>query len=125
MAEKGILTNEQEKAIAKAIDEAIKLKGIPELVDGYAAKAIITLVDDSLIEKINLKPELKEQIGLLVDAAIAENVPLAEEIGSNIINTLVDVPGIDEDAEAVLFEGAVKIIVAAIITKLCKKSAQD
>jgi len=119
--EKGILTSKQESAIAKMIDDAIQLKGLLELVDGYAAKAIVTLVDDNLINKLNIDPDLKVKIGELADAAINENIELCESIGSDILNSLIDIPGVEEDQEAVLFEGALKIIVASII-KYVKKS---
>jgi hypothetical protein len=120
-SDKGILNREQEKAFARLIDDAIKAKGLVELFDGYAARAIIVIVDDELIEKLKLAPGLKEKLGNLADAALAENVDDAEVIGAAILNMLVDIPGLDEDAEAVMFEGAVKIIVGAVISALKKK----
>lgn len=115
MSEKGWLTNDQEKLIAKAIDKAIDAKGLVELVDGYVAKAVVTLVDDKLLDGINVSSEIKVQVGDLADAALSENVELAESIGVDIINSLIDIPGLDESSEGVLLEGAVKLIVASVI----------
>lgn len=122
--EKGVLSKNQEKQFAEAIDKAIKGKGLVELVDGYAAKALITFIDDAGIEKLNLKPELKERLGDLADAAIAEDIEGAEVIAADIINQLVDIPGLEEDAEAVLIEGAVKLAVGALIAALRKKNKE-
>lgn len=121
MSEKGILTRDQEKAFAKLVDDSIKAKGLVELFDGYAARSLITLIDDEGIERLNLKPELKNKLGVLADAALSEDIETAETVGAEIINMLVDIPGLDEDAEAVMFEGAVKILVGAVVTALKKK----
>lgn len=115
MGDKGFLTNDQEKQLAKIIDDAIKAKGLLELVDGFAAKALITVIDDAVLNKINLSDALKFNIQALIDAALNEDVEEAQDIASDIINDLVDVPGLDEDTEGLLIKGAVEFVVAAII----------
>lgn len=113
MEYKGIFTKQQEKAIAEAIDGAIKFKGLAEVIDGYMAKALVSVLDDSLLERINMSQEIKESLGRLADATIAKDVDTVEVLCSVLINDLVDVPGIDEDAEAVIFSGVVQIIVGS------------
>lgn len=115
MGEKGFLTKEQEKKLAQIVDNAIKAKGFLELIDGYAAKIIITIIDDTALDKVNLSDELKEKIQDLVDAAMAENVDVAEDIASDIINDLVDIPVLDDATEGMLIKGAIEFLVAAII----------
>ena len=114
----GILTKQQEKVLAGWVDDAIKLKGILELVDGYAARVIISIVDNTGLDK--LPEELKSDLGELITAAMNKDVGLIKEKAALIIDNLIDIPGIDDEAEAILFEGAVKIIVGAIL-KLFEK----
>ena len=108
----GILTKQKEKVLAGWVDDAIKLKGILELVDGYAARVIISIVDNSGLDK--LPDELKESLNKLVTAAIDKDLQKVEAEAIIILDSLLDIPGLDDEAEALLFEGAVKIIVGAI-----------
>jgi hypothetical protein len=113
MEEKGILTLEQEKKLAELLDNAVKLKGVLELIDGYVFKAVITFVDDKYIDKLAV--DIKTKLAALVDAVMAENVELAETLAADLINTLIDIPGLDEEAEGLLFKGIIEILVGAIV----------
>lgn len=109
---KGILNSEQEHKLAKIIDDALTLKGIAELADGLFFRAVITVVDDTLVDKL---PEpVKENLSALATACIDEDVDAAEMIAADLLNSLIDIPGLDEDAEKLLFKGAVEIIVASV-----------
>ena len=114
--EKGILTSEQEKQLSQIVDNVLKLKGLLELVDGFLAKVLISLLDDVVVDK--LKTEVKIELAALVDAVFANDVPLAEELAAQILNDLVDIPGLDEEAEGLIFKGAIELIVGAILSKL-------
>jgi hypothetical protein len=122
--EKGILTLEQEQKLGILLDDAIKLKGwIPELLDGYVFKAIITLVDDTFIDK--LQEDLKVKLAALADAVMAEDIELSETLSTDIINELVDIPGLDEGAEGLIFKAVIEITVGAVIKWIVsKKSAK-
>ena len=109
---KGIFTKEQERVLASMLDEAIKMKGLLEIVDGYLLKGIITIVDDEYIDK--LKPELKLQLQELATACIAEDVALAGTLVGDLLNTLIDIPMLDETSEGLLFKGAVNLIIGAV-----------
>jgi len=111
--ENGILTVEQEKKLASLLDDAIKLKGILELIDGYVFKAVITFLDDKVVDK--LKEDIKIKLAALVDAVLAEDVDLAETLATDLVNALIDIPGLDEEAEGLIFKGVIEILVGAII----------
>lgn len=114
--EKGILTSAQEKELAQMLDDVLKLKGVLELIDGFLAKTLITLLDDTIVDK--LKTELKVKLATLVDAAIAKDVELSEKIASEILADLIDIPGLDEESEGLIFKGAIELIVGAILARL-------
>lgn len=111
--EKGILTLLQEKKLASLLDDAIKLKGVLELIDGYVFKALITLLDDTYVDK--LKEDIKIKLAALVDAVLAEDVELSETLAADIINGLVNIPGLDEEAEGLIFKSIIEILVAAVL----------
>lgn len=117
--ESGILTREQEQKLAEIVDEALKLKGILELIDGYLARVLTTLLDDKIIDK--LKEDLKIQLAALVDAAFAGDLELAETLTTNLINSLVDIPALDETSEGLIFRGAIDLAVGAIIAWIEKR----
>lgn len=116
--ESGILTTVQEKQLAEMVDNALKFKGILELIDGYVAKILITYLDDKVLDK--LKDELKVKLAALVDAVMAEDIELSETLAAEIINGLVDIPGLDEEAEGLIFKGLIEIAVGAILHKLAE-----
>lgn len=114
MEEKGIFTLEQEKKLASLLDDVVKLKGvILELIDGYVFKAVITLVDDMFIDKI--KEEIKIKLAALVDAVLAEDVELAETLATDLVNSLIDIPGLEEEAEGLIFKGVIELLAGAIL----------
>lgn len=111
----GILTDEQQKFLAKLLDDKIKLNGLLEIVDGFIFNAIIVLLDDKLVEK--LKNEIKKPLSELVQAIMNEQYDLVAEIAPELLNTLINIPGIDETAESVLFKGLVEMLIALIVDK--------
>lgn len=113
MEEKGILTPEQEKKLAELLDNVIKLKGVLELIDGYVFKALITFLDDKFADQIKI--EIKLKLAELVDAVLAEDVEGAETLAAEVINMLIDVPGLDEESEGLLFKGIVQLLVGVIV----------
>lgn len=112
MTNKGFLTPAQEQKLSEMLDGVIKLKGIPEFLDGFMIKATLALLDDTYADK--LKEEVKVKLSALVDAAINEDVPQAETLASEVINELVNIPGLEEEDEALIFKGVIEISVGAI-----------
>jgi hypothetical protein len=113
MEEQGILTLEQEKKIASLLDDLLKLKGFLELVDGYVFKAILTFIDNKYVDKLSV--DIKTKLAALVEAVMAENVELAETLTTDLMNTLIDIPGLDEESEGLLFKGVIELVVGAIL----------
>jgi hypothetical protein len=122
MAEKGILTTEQEKTLAGLLDDAIKLNGIMEFIDGFVFKAVITFIDDTYLDK--LKEDIKIQLASVVDAVMADDVPLAEQRVTDLVNSLIDIPGLDEETEGLIFKGVIEILVGAILKWIEGKKEQ-
>ena len=108
--EEGILTSEQEKTLSALLDDAIKLKGVAEFVD------------DKFIDK--LKEEIKIKLAALVEAVMAEDVELAEQLATELVNSLIDIPGLDEESEGLLFKGVIEIIVGAILQWIESKKGE-
>jgi hypothetical protein len=112
--EKGILTALQEKKLAELLDNAIKLKNLfLEVIDGYVFKAVITLVDDTFIDKLSI--DIKTQLAAIVDAILADDVELAETLTADLMATLVSVPGLDKESEGLLFKGVIEVFAGAIL----------
>jgi hypothetical protein len=111
--EKGILTAAQEAKLASMLDDAIKLKGFLEIIDGFVFKAVITFVDDNYLDK--LSTDIKTQLAAIVDAVLANNVDQAETLVADMLTTLVNVPGLDKTTEGLLFKGVVELLAGAIL----------
>lgn len=110
---KGIFTSDEEKKLAGLLDDAIKLKGVLELVDGVVFKALLTLLDDQFINKL---PEgLKEKLSAIAKAVMAEDVELAETLASDLINGLIDVPVLDEESEGLIIGALIRLIVSSVL----------
>lgn len=112
----GILTPAQEAQLAKWLDELIKLKGFWGLIEEYFFKAIITLVDDKLLDK--LKTDLKVKLAALVTAAMNGDVAGAEQMATDLLVSLITIPGIDSTVEGLIFGAAIQMLVAAILNHL-------
>ena len=122
MEEKGILTQEQEKRLAELLDDVIKLKGFLELLDGYVFKALITFLDDKFADQI--KVEIKIKLAELVDAVLAEDIETAQDLAAEVINMLIDVPGLDEESEGLLFKGIIQLLVGVVLDWINKKKGE-
>lgn len=119
MAEKGILTVVQEKKLSEILDSAVKVSGIFEFIDGYLFKILLTFLDDTYADKLSV--EIKTELGQLADALMASDWDAAENVATSIINRLIDIPGLDEDAEGLLFKGIVEIIIGAVLKLIGQK----
>ncbi len=110
---KGILTSAQESKFAELLDKVVKVGGLLEFIDGYIFKALITFLDDKYADKLAV--EIKEMLSKLIDAVLNEDVEGAEQIATDIINKLVDIPVLDEEAEGLLFNGVIEMLVGAVL----------
>lgn len=114
---KGILTPEQENFIAKLLDEKIKFKNpILESMDRMAFKAIITVIDNNLIDRI--PEDWKNPLEPILDDAIAEKWEDAASKIATLANEKIDIPGLDEISEQLIFEAITKLVLGLIMGKI-------
>lgn len=117
--DKGILTVVQEKKLAQILDDAVKVSGVFELIDGYLFKILLTFLDDTYADKLSV--EIKTELGQLAEALMASDWDAAELVATSIINRLVNIPGLDEDSEGLLFKGIIEIVVGAVLKLIGQK----
>jgi hypothetical protein len=125
---KGILSAAEEKQFAEFLDGLIdftKFKGVAwkfvEMFDGKLFQVAVEYLDDNLGEKI--PAHFKEDTNALVKAVIEKDVDKVQLYSARILNTLIDVPYLTEDAEAILI-GAVMEGLVKVIQDWAKKNAE-
>ena len=114
--EKGILTKSLESLVANWLDDVVKLKRLGESIDGIAFKMAITQLDDYFGDKI---PEPYKTTIQTVATTIFEekDYNLAVSIGLTFMDSQIDIPGIDDETELLIFKG-LETIIFAILAKL-------
>jgi len=122
MSDKGILTKVVEEKLAAKLDELVKLKGIWESVDGLAFKLTLSALDDNLGEKI---PEPYKSGLTSLFTAVLDEGDYETAVGNafEFLDNVVDIPGLDDETEAMLFEGLATFVIA-IILKIKKHEAE-
>lgn len=124
MAEKGLLTRDQEKFFGKLIVDGLELKGLPGLAARFGIPILIKTVDDNYGDKIEdpwrgyltqliTKLQLALEDGVLTEEELDDLLNLAAEI----LNAEIDIPLLDETSELIIFTQTLKLI-AAFIFKL-------
>lgn len=114
--EKGILTAKLEGILADKLDELVKLKGIWESVDGIAFKIVITTIDNNVAEKIP-EPYKTEVRDLLTEILDEKDYAAACDKAADMIDKLIDIPGLDDDTERLIFTGIFTAI-AGLLAKI-------
>lgn len=114
--EKGILTADLESKLAKMLDDVVKLSGILEAVDGTAFKLVISAIDNNVAEKI---PEpYKTKIAEILSEVVAEkDYSEACMKAAAFVDELVDIPGLDDPTENMIFVGVFTVI-AGLLAKI-------
>jgi len=119
---KGFLTPEQEELLAKALDEFLKFKNaIIEKFDGPVALIVIKGVDNRFADRIN--PEWKTPLIPVIDKALEGDVEETRRLVTDLINQKIDIPGIQEDIELMMFDGFTRFAAAAVAWYLERKKA--
>ena len=70
------------------------------------------------------KSQRAQSVAALVDAVLAEDVEAATQLATDLMNSLIDIPGLDEEAEGLLFKGVLEIIVGAILSWIEQKTEE-
>lgn len=120
--ELGFFTVEHEKAYSELIDGMHKGKGIVEIVDGYAARFFIGWLDNDIlqrhvIDRFAISDEVVEYVRTMSDHVLAKDYNAAAEVGAEVLNSFIDIPGIREDEEGMIFSGLLSMLVGLITRK--------
>jgi len=114
--EKGILTSALESKLAEKLDELVKLKGVLEAVDGTAFKIAITAIDNNVADKIP-EPYKTTIAEVLVDILEDKDYHSACLKAGQFLDDLIDIPGIDDPTEQMIFLGIFTVI-AGLLAKI-------
>lgn len=102
---KGILSKKDEKWLSKFLDEAIKLKGIAEAVDGFAFRILIVTLDNIVIEKY-VPEDWQNPIEKLIELGKAR-----DKAGiAAFLDSKIDLPWVSDVAEIAIFNSVVTFI---------------
>jgi hypothetical protein len=118
----GFLTSDQEKLLVEALDEFLKFKNaIMEKMDGPVALVVIRGVDNRFAERVH--PEWKTPLIPILDKALEGDIEETRRLVTDLINQKIDIPGIQEDVELMMFDGFTRFAVAAVAWYLERKRA--
>ncbi len=118
----GFLTPEQEKLLAEALDEFLKFKNaIMEKMDGPVALVVIRGVDNRFADRIH--HEWKTPLFPILDKALEGDIEETRRLVTDLINQKIDIPGIQEDVELMMFDGFTRFAAAAVAWYLERKRA--
>ena len=121
--EKGLLTTEQEAQFGVILDELVdftKFKGfVWKLIEPFDHKLFasgIGLLDDTLGDKVpaSLKPSAQQ----FVMAVINKDQEGIVTYGTLLLNMLIDIPKLTEEAEAIIIANMLTALVQIIFIKL-------
>lgn len=122
--EKGILTKELEGLVVKGLDKLIKAKGVAEAGSDMIIRMFVPLVDNHIADRLkdSIKLPLREAGGLLVEEKYEE----AAVKFADVLNAMIDIPGVDELIEEKIarkqFEVFVLLIQAVLDSKKNKEN---
>lgn len=115
MSELGILTAKQEKWLTDFIISVAKFKGVKKYVAKLALSYGFKYLDDQLAEE-KIKDELKLTIKTVLDYAIADDT----EGLKNYVNSLVDIPALDEEDEANIINALIVLVLKKVKAEVNK-----
>lgn len=110
---KGILSEALEAKAGIMLDDLVKLKGVPEALDGVFFTTVIKILDNTLGEKIP-EPYKSEVAKLLVEILEEQDYQEAVILAFDFANTMIDIPGIDDPTEQLIFSGLAQLIAGAL-----------
>ena len=107
-----ILTKDQRKALAKKLDDLIKLPNWAEPFDRLILSLSLNYLDENYSDVIPDK--FKDDLQAVVVAFINDDYQAILEVIPGTINDIVDIPGLDEDTEGKFFAINLKAILEFI-----------
>ena len=119
----GALTEQEEKQFAEFLDDLIDFTkfggwifwGIEKL-DRKLFSGLISYLDNKYIDKA--PEEIQGTINLLVKGVLANDVVAVEQSAAYLLNQVVNIPGISEEAESHFAIGLVRTLMEIIVSKI-------
>lgn len=122
MERTGLFTPEQEDFLATTLDEFFKFKNpLIETFDKTFFKILVQTLDNKGIDKLNA--EWKLDLIPVVDAALANDLSQVRLAATDLLHKRINIPGLDEDTELLVFDTFTRFIVAAVTWFVEKKKA--
>ncbi len=119
---KGILSKDNEKFLGEWLDSKIVLKGSKELYDGIVFKGLIRIIDDYAIDKLN--DTVKDLLSGMVDAIEDKNWESALANLAELFEIIIDLPGVEDDEEAEIFQQIMVFILNIVQTFVIKETSE-
>jgi hypothetical protein len=118
---KGLFTDVQEDFLAELLDKKIPFGNpVLELADKLVFKTVISVVDNNVLEKIPVG--WQNPLEPIIDAAIEEDWDEAGYLIAKLANQKLDIPGIDELSEQLIFNAIVSLILGLIMDRISQNS---
>ena len=92
-----ILTKNERKALAKKLDDIIKLPGWAEPFDRLILNISFDYLDENFSDSI--PSEFKDDVKDVVNCFVNDDYIGILNVVPRVINDIVDIPGLDEDLE--------------------------
>lgn len=110
----GLLTKEQEKLVAEALDNFFTFKNrMVERLDKLMFTLIVRTGDNVGLDK--LQDEWKARLIPVIDAAIAKDVEAVKKLGAEALDTSIDIPLVGDDTEKLVFSSFTTFLVSAVV----------
>lgn len=119
---KGILSKDNEKFLGEWLDSKIVLKGSKELYDGIVFKGLIRIIDDYAIDKLN--DTVKDLLSGMVDAIEDKDWESALANLAELFEIIIDLPGVEDDEEAEIFQQIMVFILNIVQTFVIKEASE-
>lgn len=118
MEEKGLLTNKEERWLARFCDNLKKFKNpILEIGDYFFYRGLIKLVDDILLEK-TVPENWENPVRKVISLAKANDIDALGELVTSKANEAIDLPFVDEASEELMFRHAYGLLATHIYSGL-------
>lgn len=96
-----ILSDSQKKELSKKLDKLITLPGWAEPFDRIILNFGLNYLDDNFGDKIPEK--FRDDISKVVDCFLIDDYAGIVEVIPEVLNEIVNIPGLDEDLEGKFF----------------------
>ena len=116
MNEIGVLASKLEKVVGRKLVEVLKVKGLLALALNALAPALVAAFDNNIAEKIP-EPYNQQIEDTLVVILEEKDYKKAIQKATDFADSLIDIPGIDDEMEKLIFDG-LAMVIAGLMAKL-------